>query len=310
MGDPATINLSEEYSRAVELAYQQETSQLYPLVRHVEQAAEEDYFNYVGLIDFHPVTTKHGKTILEEPDHTRRRVCVDRYARGVPLDDKDDMESVTDLGGPYMQGIYAGAGRLVDETIYAAFGAVAYSGKHGENSVNVYDAGESRLMNGDGTLVTAGSNFADTTETALTCAKLDTLNKLFLNAHVPNTGRYLLINEYNKNQLMTDAALSTDEKVILRNIKEDEVPRVKGWNLVVMADDTFTTNATDTGCIECYAWQRDAICFSRGRGRLMPQVRVGDRPDMNYDRQFFAQMYIGGARLRGPGVAKILLDKE
>ncbi len=310
MALPDTIALSEEYSRAVELQYQQKTSKLYNCVRTADQQAQDRYFNYIGTITFQPIVTRLGTTILQDVDHTRRRCVVSRDAAGVPIDDLDDLYSVTDLAGPYMQGLYAGAGRLVDSKIWTAIHGIAYTGKHGATAVNSYDAGESRLIESSGVLVTAGSNFTNTVETALTVAKIELIKELFTNAKAPLTGLFLCINEYNKNQLMRDTALSDTEKITLRNIKDGEVPVIMGLGLVIMPDDFFTVNATDTGAIECAAWQRDAVVFSRGSGRLMPRIKAGERPDMNYARQLWADMYTGGARLMGPGVIRINLDKS
>jgi hypothetical protein len=310
MGLPETIQLNEEVARTVEHVYQRTLSKLYSCVRTGTQAAVDAYENYIGPIDFQAITVRNGPTVLTDVDHCRRRVTITRQAAGIPLDDEDDLHSVTDLGGPYVQALEQGAARLIDDTIYAAFGAVAYTGQKGATSVNVYDSGESRLVAGDGTVVAAGSDFSNTTETALTVAKLNTLNILFTNAKAPAENRYLLCNEHNKNKLMDDTNLSTYEKVALRNIKEGEVVRVLGFNLIVMPDDFFTVNTTDTGCIECYAWQRDAVIFKSGTGRRMPRIMVGPRADLNYSYQFWADCYVGAARLRGPGLVKILLDKE
>jgi len=307
--EPTTISLSEEYSRAVELQYQQKTSKLYPLVRTDQQSAEDKYHNYIGTIEFKPIYSRLSHTELQDVEHSRRRTVISRSAAGVPIDDQDDLYSVTDLAGPYSQALYAGAGRLVDQTIYGAFGGVAYTGKHGATAVSNYDSGECRLMQGDGTLATAGSDHSNTTETALTTAKIELIKELFVNAKAPLSGLYMLINEWNKNQLMRDNALTDGERTTLRNIKDGEVPVIHGIGLVVMPDDFFTVNTTDTGCIECYAWQREAVIFSRGSGRLMPRFRAGERPDMNYARQLWGDMYVGATRLIGPGVVEILLKK-
>ena len=310
MAQPNEIALSEEYARAVELNYQQKTSKLYPLVRTAEQEAQDKYFNYIGTIEFQPIVTRLGNTILQDVDHNRRRCIVSREAAGVPIDDEDDLYSVTDLAGPYMQGLFAGAGRLVDRKIWAAIHGVAYAGKHGATSIQSYDSGECRLIESSGVAVTAGSNFSNTTETALTTAKIESVKEFFVNASAPLTGLHMCINEYNKNQLMRDTTITDSERVLLRNIKEGDVPVIHGIGLVIMPDDFFTVNATDTGSIECAAWQRDAVVFSKGIGRKMPRVKAGERADMNYARQLWADMYTGGTRLMGPGVVRILLKKS
>jgi hypothetical protein len=310
MGLPETIQLNEEYARTVEHQYQRMDSKLFGCVRTGTQAAVDSYENYIGPIEFHPIRTRNGPTVLQDVEHTRRRVTLTWHAAGIPLDRQDDFHSVTDLGGPYVQALRQGAARLVDDTIYSGLGAIAYTGQKGATAVNVYDAGESRLIESNATPVTEGSDFSNQTATVLTVAKLGIINGFFTNAKVPSDNRYLLINEYNKGQLMTDTTLSDLEKVALRDIKEGDVPRVLGLNLIIMPDDFFTVNATDVECIECYAWQREAVMFKSGVGQMMPNIFYGPRPDLNYTKQFWADCNVGSTRLRGPGVVKILLKKS
>jgi hypothetical protein len=209
-----------------------------------------------------------------------------------------------------MEGLYNGAGRLVDKWIYEGLGGYAYAGKRGLTQIANYDVGECALIAGDGTAVTAGSDHSNTTATALTAAKMEGVKTLFTNSHVPYEDRHMLVNEYNVMQLMRDNSLSTEEKIALRNIKEGKVERFMSFNFHVMADDFFTVNTAETDCIECYAWQKKAMIHSKGRGRRAPEVFFGRRPDKNYMKQFWAQMYGGAWRLRGPGVVEILLKKS
>ena len=60
MGAPDTIALGFEYSRAVQLQYQEKTSKLYRAVRTTEQEGESKLENYIGPIDFDPIVTAWG----------------------------------------------------------------------------------------------------------------------------------------------------------------------------------------------------------------------------------------------------------
>ncbi len=307
MTTPNVVSFNE-YVRALELQYQQKESKLFRTVRTGTQSGLSDFKSYIGSTTLDDKTTRHRATPLAEIDHLRRRIQITFASRAIPLDEDDQVNMVGEPGSKYFQAIAAAAGRRCDTKILAGLGGTAYTGQEGATSVNNYDSGECRLIAGDGTLVTAGSDHSNTTETGLTLPKLNLCKTLFTNAHVPEEGRYFVTNEYNIGKLMQDTTYGSQEYMTVRDIKEGKMGRLYGFEFIVLADDMFTTNATDTGCIECYAYQRDALLCHTGAGAYAPQLRADQRVDLDMMWQFYGSQYCGATRLHGPGVIEILLD--
>ena len=94
-----------------------------------------------------------------------------------------------------------------------------------------------------------------------------------------------------------------DKKVLV----DDDLSYFMGFNFIWMEDDRFTVNATDTSCIQCAAWQRDALLQVTG---MEVSTNVTKLPDENYDTQVWARSFKGNLRLQGPGVVLMLLKKE
>jgi hypothetical protein len=307
MTTPNVVSFNE-YVRALELQYQQRESKLFRTVRTTTQSALSAFYSYIGSTTLDEKTTRHRPTPIAEIDHLRRRLQITFASRGIPLDPDDEVKMVGEPGSKYFQAIAAAAGRRTDTKILAALAGTAYSGQEGATSVNNYDSGECRLIAGDGTLVTAGSDHSNTTETALTLPKLALCRTLFTNAHVPEEGRYFVTNEYNVGKLLQDTTYGSQEWLTVRDIQNGKVGRLYGFEFVILADDMFTTNATDTGCLECYAWQRDAVICATGAGTYAPELRADQRVDLDMMWQFYGSQYCGATRLKGPGVIEILLD--
>jgi hypothetical protein len=88
------------------------------------------------------------------------------------IDKLDKLKMLIDPQSTYVRNAVAAANRTIDDVIITALGGPAYSGHAGGTTVNFYDVGESRLVQSDGTIRAAGSDWSDTTETPLTIAKV------------------------------------------------------------------------------------------------------------------------------------------
>ena len=305
-GEPNTVFFND-YVRSFEIAYQQRESKLLRAVRTATQAAKSKYYNYIGAVELDEITTRHGDTPLEDPEHLRRRVQISPADKGLPLDEEDEINMVADPGGQYMQSLQGGAGRRTDRKILAAMGGPAYTGEEGATVVNNYDAGECRVVNSDGTLVAAGSDHTDKTATYLTIDKLLMCKKLLGNAFVPEVGRFFVCNEQNLNQLLKDTTYGSEEYRTVRNIKDGKVTKLLTFEFIIMADSMLTASTTDVEAIACYAFHRDAVICATGEGKFATTLRVDTRVDKRMMRQFYAKQFCGATRLKGPGVIEIFL---
>jgi hypothetical protein len=148
--------------------------------------------------------TRHGETPISDADHTRRQLLMADYVVPADIIDKPDrLKMLIDPQSPYAINQAYSLNRQIDDVVITALGGATRAGHTGSTTVNFYDVGESRLIESDGTIVTAGSDWSDTTETPLTIAKLLTCKQLLDDAEIDDERqRYFLCNPYNINQLL------------------------------------------------------------------------------------------------------------
>lgn len=296
-----------------DLIWQQQKSRLYSTVRVERQDVENQFYNFIGALDDDDdvATTRHGDTVWSEIDHLRRRVALVAKDKALPLDRADrKMMGDYDPTNGYVQSLTAYFGRWIDRVILAAMGGVAYTGRDGSTSVNNYEAGESRLMESDGTWVTAGSDFSAETETNLTVDKLNALGAMLDEADVPDDGqRYLAVNPKQIEGLLTDNTWGAEEIKAIRDIRTRQVGMLLGFNIVVLPSGQFQDDSVGDNSIETYAWHRDAVVLATGTGAWEPEIKISERNDKKHTKQIFCQMYAAATRLQGPGVIELLLKK-
>lgn len=304
MSIEVTTAFRREYTDAFMLTYQQLSSYLRSAVRNETQAGEEKFWDFIGQTSAIKDRARGSKTQHINTPHSRRRCTLHSYTWSDTTSDLDKIQMMKDPNSDYLRVGVGALYRGMDEEILAALGGTAYTGKGGTTTVNNYDIGECRLIDGDGTLVSAGSDHSATTETALTIAKIASVGELMDDASVPQEGRYIVSNPYNKWQLLQDAKIGSSDYNKIKALYAGEIMDFMGFQFIFMPTDRFTVNATDTGCIECYAWQRDAALIAMAKDIT---TKVDPLPDENYDVQAFAEAFYGSTRLQGPGVIEILL---
>lgn len=307
MSFQVTTAFRKEYSDSFMITYQQMNSMLRMCVRNETQNSEEKFWDFIGRTSAKKDRARGAKTEHISTPHSRRRCTLHSYTWSDTTSDLDKIQMMKDPNSDYLKVGVAALYRGMDEEILAALGGTVYTGKGGTVAVNNYDIGECRLIEGSGVLVAAGSDFSDTTETPLTVAKLALCGQLMDDASVPQEGRYFITNPYNKWQLLQDTKVGSSDYNAVKALYAGEIKTFMGFEFVFLPTERFTVNTTDTGCIECYAFQRDAILVAMAKDVT---TRTDELPDENYDIQAFAEAFYGAVRLQGPGVIEILLDKE
>ena len=315
MANEPSVHFQNHFRNDFEMLYQQRESRLWQCVRTEDQNVESDFYNFIGDLDDDDTetTVRHGDTELSEVSHLRRRLTLACKDKAVGLDRNDKaMMGEYDPSSGYAKTLSAYFGRWVDRKILAAMGGPAYTGQSGATTVLNYAVGECRLMNSDGTLATAGSDFSAKTETGLTLAKIETAGAVLTDAGVPEDDqRFLALDIYAVNALMTDTTWGSEEWRALRDVREGKMARVLGFNLKVLPRKQFTDPEVEgTACIQTYAWHRSAVLAASGTGLWAPRVIVGPRSDKKHLTQIFCDMNMGATRLQGPGVVEILLKQD
>jgi hypothetical protein len=287
------------------ITYQQMTPFLKGAVRNEAQNGEEKFWDFIGRTSALKNRVRGSKTQHISTPHTRRRCTLNSYTWSDTTSDLDKIQMMKDPNSDYLKVGVAALYRGCDEEILAAMGGAAYAGKAGATTVNNYDIGECRLIDADGTVRAAGLDHADVaTPTALTVAKIATCGQLMDDATVPQEGRYIVANPYNKWQLLQDTKVGSSDYNAVKALYAGEIKTFMGFEFIFMPTERFTYNATEVTAIECYAWQRDAVLLATAKDVT---TKVDPLPDENYDIQAFAECFYGATRLQGPGVIEMLL---
>lgn len=302
-----TESFVREYASAFESVFQQTNSELESTVRKEAQSGEFKFWDFIGKTSVQWDRARGSKTPRISTPHSRRRNSQRVATWADTTSDIDKIMSMKDPTSEYLKAAVSAMQRAKDERILEGLGAVAYTGKEGNIAINKYDVGECRLINGDGTIVTAGENFADTTETGLTLLKVATIGGLLDNASVPQSDRHIVANVDQKWSLLGTTKVTNADYNTVKALTNGQLNTFMGFTFHWLPAERFTENTVDTGCYECYAYHKDAVLMTTGKDIT---TRISELPDENYDIQAFAEMLIGSTRLQGPGVVCMLLDKD
>jgi hypothetical protein len=263
------------------------------------------YVERIGPKDAQLRGARHGATPISDADHSRRQLTMADYV--VPadiIDEPDKLKMLIDPKSVYAQNQAFSLNRQIDDVIITALGGTAKAGHTGGTTVNNYDIGECRLVESDGTVAAAGSDWSDTTETDLTIAKLLTCKELLDDAEIDEERqRYFLTNPHNINALLNTTEVKSSDYNTVKALAQGQIDTFMGFKFIkstrLAADDT------DTGATKCYAFAQDSLVLAVAEE---PNVHIDVRPDLLNSVQVFSTLSIGCTRVEGPAVVGITLN--
>jgi hypothetical protein len=305
MSTQIPVSFVDQFKANILVLSQQKPAKLRGCCRMEDVTGNTMYVERIGPKDAQARGARHGATPISDADHSRRMLSMADYVVPADIIDKPDkLKMLIDPQSVYVQNQTFSLNRQIDDVIITALGGPAYSGHTGATTVNNYDVGECRLIESDGTIATAGSDWSDTTETALTIAKLLTCKQLLDDAEIDEERqRYFLTNPYNLNQLMNTTEVKSADYNTVKALAQGKVDTFMGFKFIkstrLAADDT------DTGATKCYAFAQDAIVLAVAEE---PSVSISVRNDLLDSIQVFSTLSIGATRVEGPAVVGITLD--
>jgi hypothetical protein len=304
-------HFAQSFQADAENVFMQTDSRLWNATAHTPMNVESDFRNYVGVLDDDDEETAvHlGDTVWSELPHLRRRLTLVDWDKAVPIDPVDAKKMNYDPTNRYVMALRSYFAKKLDRKILRRMLGTAYTGKAGATEVNVYDADESRVMQGDGTFATAGSDAAGTTDTVLTVTKLIDLGAMMSDNFVPEEDRFIAVDKWQIGVLLKDTTFGAEEIKALRDIQRAKMGPFMGFTFVVLPSSQFAMNATDTTCFETACWHRSAVLVATGTGDFAPEVQIGPRADKKYAQQIFMRQYFDASRMQGAGLIKVLLKK-
>ncbi len=304
MSTQIPVAFVDQYKSNILLLSQKETSILRGTCRMEDMTGDTMYVERIGATSMQPKNTRHGNTPQIDTPHSRRRLSVADYNWSDMIDRTDKLKLLIDPQSTYVQNAVMASNRQIDDVIIAALGGAAYSGHTGGTTVNNYAVGECRLVDGDGTIATAGSDHSGVTETALTIAKLLTCKQLLDDANInKRRQRYFLCNPYNINQLLNTTEVKSADYNTVRALAQGEIDTFMGFKFLM--DTELVADDQDTGCTLCYAFAQDAIVLSIAEETI---VEIDRLPTKCYSVQIYVEQSLGATRVEGPAVVEIDLE--
>lgn len=300
------VSFVDQFKANILLLSQRKQALLQECCRMETMTGDTMYVERIGATAMLPITTRHADTPSVTTPHSRRKLTVADYNWCDYIDKADKLKMLIDPQSTYSQNALMAANRTKDDVIITALGGAAYGGHTGGTTINNYDVGECRLVDSDGSIVTAGSDHSDTTETALTIAKLLTCKQLLDDADIdPARQRYFVTNPYNINQLLNTTEVKSSDYNTVRALAMGQIDTYMGFKFIMHTG--LSADGTDTGATNSYAFAQGAIVLSVS---MEPIVRITERADKNYSIQVYVQMSLGATRVEGPAVVEINLDTQ
>ena len=304
MSTQITTAFKNQYQAAFELKFQQTQSVLEGTVRRENQEGEVKFWDYIGEVS--PVwdLPRHSDTPQIDTPHSRRACKLHTAEWADLIDDDDKIQTLVDPTSDYIRVGVAAMNRAKDERILQALGGSVLTGKSGSTTVNFYDVGESRVINGTGSLIAAGSEAGATTETGLTLAKIGLIKLVLDEANVPADGRTLVANYGNQVYLLGSTKVTNADYNTVKALTRGEIDTYMGFTFKWLPTDRFQYHAVDVSGIECFAYHRDAVILATAKDIT---TKVDTLATKRYSVQAYAKMRVGSTRLQGPGVVKFIL---
>ncbi len=286
-----------------------EGSLLRPFVRTETQGGEMKFFDFIGETEGQERSSRDPITPNMEVPHTRRKSVILPWDWGKRIDSIDKVRMLKDPQSEYMRSAVAAYAKFSDMTILHGLGAIVYSGKEGTIAINNYDADECRIINGDGTLVDAGSDASDTTETYLTVAKVALMGDLMDDLNIPQSDRHIVASAINKWKFLQETDVKTYDVNTIKALAAGSLTDFMGFHFHWLPTTYFETHSVDTGCIKCFAFHKDSIMLATGTGPDAEKTEIYPHPDYCMNTQIYLLRMQGATRLQGKGVIEILLKK-
>ena len=307
MSQQIPVAFVDQFKANILVLSQQKPAKLRMTCRMEDVTGSDMYVERIGPKDAQLRGARHGETPISDADHTRRKLTMADYVVPADLIDKPDkLKLLIDPQSVYAQNQTFSLNRAIDDVIITALFGPSYGGHTGATTINNYDIGECRLIESSGVIVTAGSDWSDTTETGLTIAKLLTCKELMDNAEIDeDRQRYFLTNPHNINQLLNTTEVKSSDYNTVKALAQGFIDTYMGFKFIkstrLPADDT------DTGATKSAAYAQDALVLAIAEE---PTVSISVRNDLLDSIQVFSTLSIGCTRVEGPAVVGITLDTE
>jgi len=241
-------------------------------------------------------STRHGDTILLDPQHTRRMAVPQDYVWNALVDQQDKIRLLIDPNSEYAILASRALQLAYDDAVIAAFTADAATGESGGTAVTFANDfnGTRTSTNGDW----------DVSAAAITTPDVMKVKKDMDENEVDPDGRYWAAVPAVFSQLLSASTLPIAASSDYNSIKALVNGELNTWCGFewIMSNRLPVAASTD---YYTFAWQKNAMGVVIGKDIT---ARLSERADKDYAVQTYASMTMGATRIQGEGVIRIRVD--
>lgn len=257
-----------------------------------------DYQNLESAGDAEEIIARHQQVSAASPQHERRGAIITGYTKTYLFDKSDELQSLIELGSPYVKSFAIMMARKFDQVAANAALGTVLTGADLTGSTTF--AGESGLS------VTAGSG--------LTYDKLREIKQQFYSKGVGLSADEkitLYISDVEHSTLLDEVeVISQDYRNGEYAVESGRVTNILGMDVVV-----FPSNPTNGSSIlsvsgndrDCFAAVNSGICVGINSDI---EIRIEDRPDLVNSKQVKALFYLGALRAEPSKICKVTVTNS
>lgn len=286
----ATINTAfiSQFSDNLHHLLEQKGSKLRSVFPVEIAKGEKHFFDRLGSFTASEVTGRLDVTNLQDPAHSRRMATVKRYEASTYLDDIDKLKMLIDPTSDYAMKLANAHGKNYDETIINALIGTASTGKDGSGS-QAFDTSNNQIAHGS-----AG----------MTVAKFNQALRLLegYEVDIDSDELFLLVGARGVEDLLGDSSnnLTSFDYQNEKVLSTGGIPNFRGVNIIRTQRIPDETSGTTFRAI---LTTRDALKVAMAKDM---EVKMADRPDLNFAHQISTYMMFGAVRLEENRVIDIL----
>lgn len=287
----ATINTAfiSQFSDNLHMLLEQKGSKLRKIFPVEMANGEKHFFDRLGNFTASEVTGRLEVTSLQDPGHSRRMASLKRYEASTYLDDIDKLKMLIDPTSDYVVKLANAHGKNYDNIVLDAMLGSAATGKDGSGS-QAFDANQQIAHGGTG----------------LTVSKFNQALRLLQVNEVDIDGDelVLMVGGRGIEDLLGDTSnqLTSFDFQNRKILAEGGGMQFRGVPVIhTERIDDETSGSTFRGLLAT----RDSLKVAMGRDM---EVKVAERPDLNFAQQVSTYMMFGAVRMEEGRVVDILFQ--
>jgi len=257
---------------------QQKGSKLRSKIRSRSITGDATYFERFGAGTAVAKTVRGAPTPNEDTEHSRRKCIMTDLSWGKQVDDQDRRRMLVDPIGAYTTSAGMTMGRAWDDLIIAAFDADA--------------------PDGTGTGIAFGAGQAiDEGTTAFSLDKFLRGKRIMDDQDVDFDNRCLIISPEEEQALLNMTEITSTDYNTRPTLVDGRVRHFLGYDIIVSTRLPEVTTVRDS-----FMFQKDCMGLAYAKDVT---IRAGERPDLSYAMQVYAEFTANAVRIDDAGVVRI-----